>query len=534
MIDRSLSGRSVIAIAMLFIFLTGSLLGASAQTADKAQTPEQKALSEARKIKDPGKKVDALEKYTKDYPNSLTLGSVHEMILDSLIKNWPDQKERILSQAEKAIDSASPWNKNGVYEDIADKLMTAHLMPEKAEEFAARGLAAAEKELEEDARKTKALYLGTLGRAYLNDGKTEQAEKALKEAHGFDPGAPGPSRGLAELAEKSGNFQEALRYEIAAFITNRSSEEPRSRTKLEELYRKTHGGSLDGLDAVLDAEYTKASPNPIEPKPYHPAGAQPDRTVLAELFTGSGCPPCTAADLAFDAAGERYPSQDLAILVYHLHIPRPDPMTNPSTQARATFYSTGSTPTYMIDGEKNQGGGGRDYANLLYNGVNSRIADEIGKPAEASIKLSASLENNTVKTEAVVDKIKSDAKTLKLQIALVEDTVRYSGENGIRFHNMVVRSLGGEKSEGFEVKAGGAANIKQQFDLAAISKELKKSLDDYEAAGHRGEEFTFTEKKYQIEQTNLSVVAFVQDPETKHVLQAVYVRVNPGPGPEGK
>jgi tetratricopeptide (TPR) repeat protein len=534
MIERSLSGRSMIAGAALLVCLIVGSLAAAAQTAEKAQTPEQKALSEARKIKDPGKKVDALEKYTKDYPNSLMLGTVQEMILDSLIKNWPDQKERILAQADKVMDSASPWAKNETYDEIADKLMTAHIMPDKAEEFAAKGLAAAEKELEEDARKTKARYLATLGRAYLNDGKTEQGEKALKEASGFDPGAPGPARGLAELAEKRGNFEEALHYEIAAFLTNQSSEEPRTRTKLEELYRKTHGGTLDGLEGVLDAEYTKASPSPIEPKPYRPAGAQPDRTVLAELFTGSGCPPCGAADLAFDALAERYPRQDLAILVYHLHVPRPDPMTNPSTQARATFYSTGSTPTFMIDGEKNQGGGGRDYANLLYKRIDSSVADEVGKSAEASIKLSASLENNTVKAEATVDKIKSDAKSLKLQIALVEDTVRYSGENGIRFHNMVVRSLGGEKASGFDVKAGAAVNIKQQFDLAGISKELKKSLDDYEAAGHRGEEFTFTEKKYQIAQTDLSVVAFVQDPETKHVLQAVYVRVSPSPGPEGK
>jgi thiol-disulfide isomerase/thioredoxin len=44
--------------------------------------------------------------------------------------------------------------------------------------------------------------------------------------------------------------------------------------------------------------------------------------VLAELFTGSECPPCVGADLAFDGLVEAVPAKYLAVLVYHLPIPR--------------------------------------------------------------------------------------------------------------------------------------------------------------------------------------------------------------------
>ena len=51
--------------------------------------------------------------------------------------------------------------------------------------------------------------------------------------------------------------------------------------------------------------------------------------VLVELFTGAECPPCVAADLAFDALGKTYKPTDVVLLEYHLHIPGPDALTNP-------------------------------------------------------------------------------------------------------------------------------------------------------------------------------------------------------------
>ena len=58
----------------------------------------------------------------------------------------------------------------------------------------------------------------------------------------------------------------------------------------------------------------------------------------------------------------------------------------------------------------------------------------------------------------------------------------------------------------------------------------RQQLDDYEAKGHRGETFTFSAKKYQIDRGNLAVVVFVQDAKTRHVLQAGYVDLGTAAG----
>jgi hypothetical protein len=56
---------------------------------------------------------------------------------------------------------------------------------------------------------------------------------------------------------------------------------------------------------------------------------------------------------------------------------------------------------------------------------------------------------------------------------------------------------------------------------------FNKYLYIYEQHGHRGDTFTFSEKKFQIDPNNLSLVAFVQDMKTKTVLQTVYLKLQP-------
>ena len=61
--------------------------------------------------------------------------------------------------------------------------------------------------------------------------------------------------------------------------------------------------SLDGLRATLDERYERSAPR-LHVSPWVPAKSRTGRTVVAELFTGAGCPPCVAADIAFEAALE--------------------------------------------------------------------------------------------------------------------------------------------------------------------------------------------------------------------------------------
>ena len=83
---------------------------------------------------------------------------------------------------------------------------------------------------------------------------------------------------------------------------------------------------------------------------------------------------------------------------------------------------------------------------------------------------------------------------LVVNFALVEDEIRYSGENGIRFHRMVVRALAKPADSGFRVTAGDNFDLDASFDLAAISGALRTYLDDYEQHNDRFGKITFISK----------------------------------------
>ena len=381
-------------------------------------------------------------------------------------------------------------------------------------------------------RESRAAPVATLGRIKVALGNDKRGKQLLEEARKELPANAAVAGALGELAAKQGETAVAMDYLLTARLGGRIA--PSTIAALELVYRQTHNGSLDGLESMLNREYRRRFPNPLKVEDYTPTEKRSSRVVLGEIFTGAGCPPCVAADLAFDAAMERYDREELAVLAYHLHMPRPDPMTNPDTQGRyAAYGALLGTPTLAIDGKITTGGGARERTKEIYDGAkgfNQDIEKDLELPAEASINLATSISQGVVKASAAVDKVRSESRDLKLQIALVEKEVEYGGENGIRFHSMVVRAMGGPKAGGFPLDPGQPASFDEAFDIARVSTALKAHLDDYEAKGHRGESFKFVEKKYQIDPAHLAVVAFVQDAQTKHVLQAAYMEV-PGPAP---
>jgi len=510
--------------------------------------PDSKAYTEASRIGDPQKKIEALEKFKRDFPASVF--PADQAILSTVVKSFPDQQVRIRGLAKSMYRAASASDKGWMATQIADQLLDASLLLKDAEGYARTGvqsmnlalylkeqLASYEKrkqkppaseELQERFQESRATRVATLGRVEVKLGQIVKGQKLLEESYAVNPNAPAVAGALGELAAKAGDESKALEYLIPACLSGRAS--ATATAALESVYRKAHNGSIAGLDAMLDSEYRKRFPNPIHVEAYQPTEKRSDRLVLAEVFTGAGCPPCVGADLAFDAALGRYSRKDLAVVVYHLHIPRPDPMTNTDTQAAAKSDGVNAVPTFFVDGKKTVGGGGRETAKNVFGRFQPDLEKDLESPAEARLKVEAALAGNRVNVAAEVDAVNSESKGLKLQMALVEKELRYTGENGVRFHPMVVRAMGGENGLGFAVEAGAAARLGHTFDLDAISAAIKAHLDDYEAKGHRGESFKFTEKKYRIDRDELAVVVFVQDDKTKHVLQSVYIDLTPAPG----
>jgi thiol-disulfide isomerase/thioredoxin len=540
--------------------------GAQTTPPPKSETPpDEKAYTEAGKIKDPETKIAALEKLKKDFPNSPYVSSATSQVFSTLIQKLPEQEDRI-RKAAKAVfavsvaedktasrenKKATTANRGSTAARIADQLATGDVLLKDAEKYAHKGLNALNENtwmaeqreaydrqktnlpsrelLAKDFAETRASRIGVLGRVELKLGRAAEAQKLLEESYAVAPSDVKVAAALGELAVKAGNDAKAMDYLISARLSGRAPDT--ANQAFESLYKKSHNGTLDGLETMLDTEYHKRFPNPIHLEAYQPTEKRSDRMVLAEVFTGSGCPPCAGADVAFDAAMERYSRKDLAVVMYHVHIPRPDPMTTEGTTARYESYGKGGVPAYAIDGKKNSGGDSRAMARWVFDRFQKDLETDLETAAEARVKIDASLHGDTVKVSAAVDNVKSDSKDLKVRILLMEKEIRHLGENGIRFHPMVVRAFGGEKGEGYAIEASGKGTFDAIFDLEAIGKDIRKQLDEYEAKGHRGEPFQFSAKKDRIDRADLAVVVIVQDDKSKHVLQAGYADLGASASP---
>ncbi|HUA64005.1 MAG TPA: hypothetical protein VML19_34995 [Verrucomicrobiae bacterium] len=546
-------------LAALFLSLTA--VGANAQDTEPPATPpaqekpstppaqretppDLKAYQDASKITDPEKKIEALEKFKKDFPNSPQASLANAAVLTTLAQKLPKQETRIRLAAQAMYDGAALKDKGRTSGQIATTLLDAGILLEDAQKYAEINLLSADQtqffkdqkamaerrkqdppsdeELQKRFNASRVPRLTLLGRVEVELGHNDTGKKVLEEAIGISPDNVAAAAALGDLEARLGDNEKALDHLVTARLGGRAS--AKNVETLNAVYRKLHNGTLDGLDTMLDAEYHKRFPNPLTLDEYKDGPERTNRLVLAEVFTGSGCPPCVGADLAFDAAMERYNRKDLVVVMYHQHIPQPDPMTNPDTQARRKYYDVTGVPSYAVDGAmSSHHGADRAGTKGVWDAIQKPIEEELKAAPEAQIKVQADVAGNTVNVKAAIDGVKSDSKDLKLHVLLLEKEIRYSGENGIRFHPMVVRAMGGAGDDGFALKPGAAASFDQTWNLDNVSAGLKEHLDTYEAGGHRGNPFTFIEKKYQIDRGNLAVVVFVQDMKTKHVLQTAYV-----------
>ncbi len=277
------------------------------------------------------------------------------------------------------------------------------------------------------------------------------------------------------------------------------------------------------LEEQVDKEYLAKVP-PFKPTKFQGRTKQSDRVAVFELFTGAQCPPCVAADVAFDGLMKSYKPTELVLIQYHMHIPGPDPLTNPDTEARWQYYGNlRGVPSALFNGKqqaepKERGGGGMAQSEAKYKQY-KRIIDPI-LDEENSIKLGGSVttKGDKIAIKIDVDGIKEASDHLKLRLVLVEESIKYPGGNGIRFHHHVVRAMPGG-ADGFAIKEKSASKT-AEVDLAALRKSLKEYLENYEKTER---EFANPDKPLAFK--NLRVIAMLQDDGTKDILHAVQLEV---------
>jgi hypothetical protein len=274
---------------------------------------------------------------------------------------------------------------------------------------------------------------------------------------------------------------------------------------------------IDKLEDLLDRDYLKIAV-PFQPKAFAGRKNQSERIVLVELFTGAQCGPCVAADVAFDALLQTYKPAEVMFLQYHLHVPAPDPMTNPDSEKRARFYDVPGTPSYYLDGEVGpQVGGARQMGKPLYDQLRPKIEEELAKETRAKLQLTVSRQDSAIDIAANFSGLEKPIDALRLRFVLIEDVVRYAARNGQRLHHHVVRAFPG----GVEGKK--LSDMQGKHTARIDLGELAKSLNDYLTAADA--KLPFPDNDRPLSLKNLKVVAFIQDEETKSVLQASQVDV---------
>jgi thiol-disulfide isomerase/thioredoxin len=370
--------------------------------------------------------------------------------------------------------------------------------------------------------------LSVLGQAAAKKAKAEDvrnwASKASKAAEPFGPAWQREiALRIAEVLSQNEEFapvavQYARQAERLLQPTDKYALHQRTLSLLSAVLTKT--GKADEAKEVT-ARLEKLAAVSVTKFPGRKGTS--DRAVLVELFTGAECPPCVAADLAFDALGKTFKAKDVVLLQYHLHIPGPDPLTNPDTVSRRGYYRDDieGTPTIFFNGKVQElGGGGFDEAQERYDEYVGALTPLLEKAPRVKLKAVATQKGPKINITAEATDLDEPGDKMRLRLALVEEEVKYRGGNRLPHHHAVVRALPGGA-------AGLALKDKTGKHTATVDiDELRKKLIGYldEAAKDLGE---FPNKDRPLELKKLRVIAFVQNDATKEVLQAVQVDVTP-------
>lgn len=289
---------------------------------------------------------------------------------------------------------------------------------------------------------------------------------------------------------------------------------------------KPHEERLAKLEAKLDEEYRAKLPK-FTVKPFGKRKEKANCVAILEMFIGAEGQSGQAAGVAFDKLLEAYKPSEAVILQYHLHAPAPDALANADAEKRFEYYSkryrydADVIPVAFVNGRPKSPGGGRwsegrnkftDYCDAINPLVNDIT------PVKLSVKVKKT--DDKIEMEFKYDDLPRDAKEIKMRLraAIIEDSIRYPGGNGLRFHRNVVRAMpfGPDGKAIVDV----ADTIKESISIADIRKQLNKHLDKI-----ANNDTPFPTPYRPIDLQKLKVAAWIQSDSDSAVWQAVMVDV---------
>ncbi len=527
------------------------------------QPPSEEANFEAARAKtEPEARRAALQLFLEQFPAGARSSAARELLLQTYLSSFPQQTEPIHTLAVSMVTSTPAGFERWVEESriavlLADSgsdgadLPDARVWAEDAlrsltEESYRRAMVAAQaryklpriplKQMHAEYLEYRVSFLSAVAAVDVCQEHVDRASVMLAEAYRLQPlsGEVNLLRGRLALArgDDAGALQALERADALGSLA------PLWRDREVQLFTKLNHGDQQALEARVDDVYQSLFPPPFTlPKRQLPSAGH---TALLELFTGSGCAPCAAPDLAVESLLHSYSRNDLVILAFDEHIPRPDPLTTPDSITRAAVYGVANTPAAFLDGQPADllGGSRADTENTVV-ALAEQVEDEAQLPSGLHLQLTADRHADgsiaavpaltvvpgpaAAAGETTGDVSLRKLAQAKLYVALVRDNIRYSGENGVRFHRMVVQSVS-------ELPAAAALSTSSPHDPVVfhppeLDRAQEAYLRDFEQHNDRFGALHFKNRRFPMADEDLAVVAWVQDPATRRVLQAAYAPV---------
>jgi len=488
--------------------------------------PEYREIIAAQKIGDPAARLKEFERIKAAFPQSTMMTT-----LDGLIRNLKISLCSSLDEVREiqmaGVGKGSGISRAAAWFNAAMEIINHSKLASFDKDAVVKTILAYQSEVARLAQSK--LYLDSLSAgerpfldeftnnlriaaalAYLNAGDTVNAASALSAYRA----AGGAANAMfvyaeAETAAKTGKDADALAGYLAAAVENYEDAGEKARAA----WIKVHG-SPEGFVNALRTEKMRM---PFAPKEFPAVENWQGKTVLAELFTGVECPTCLSSDFGFAGLIDTVPVRYLAVLEYHLPLPRPDPLINPASRARREYYGVTTTPAAFFDGHPVLAGGGSGRAkagekyDLYLAEINARV-----KQTPATLLDATAVRNGDTVTVDV--SIENPVATAEICVALVEREVLYEGGNGVLLHRMIARDL----------KTIPAEAPKAVFDLAAIEKTAEEYLTAFEKFYDKIENFKFAERRTRMSREALRAVVFIQDKNTKKVYNAFSLDVKSG------
>lgn len=455
----------------------------------------------------------ALGKFLEAFPQSAFLTEAARARLPLVFETAGDDAERATA-AKQAIEAAPPKARARealeILEHVADRDDTAALRGRIAE----AGLPFAKDDEDGNAVHKLRIELGRLAR---RAGDMSGARRHLLSAVFGMPGNGPANLELGRVHEAAGELERAQSRYLLALLDARNSGED-GYLALEALHPKLFpAGKAPSLATTL-AELAEGRVPALHPIPREPEEVKPTgKVVLVELFTGAQCPPCAAADVAFDALGERYGVDEIALIQWHLPIPAPEPLVSPVAEARAKRKGIRGTPTLVLDGTAVISGGGKaDAAGDVFAKYEAKAKELLAAAPAATIRADAKLDGRHVALRAHASA--ADAQ-LRLHAILVEGSLVFPGRSGILFHHRVARAAltpdaGVPLDECSEAKP-----FTTRLDLDDVTLDLDACIARFET------ERPFRVRPTEIAGAELSVVLFLEDRASGAIAQAATVPV---------